>query len=132
MPLANLHLIPRNMSCVCAALQITRRGGRWQPSSTPSQTTLTKRTGASVGQSLTHATAEVSGPTLALLVFAAVVLLLLLTQCTARVPDTVGLSLSDARVKLAQAGLSAGVVSESAAGSGKTGLRQRAGPNPVP
>lgn len=67
---------------------------------------------------------------LALLVFAAVILLLLLTQCTARVPNTVGLSLSDARVKLARAGLPIGDISESAAGTGRPGYVNEQAPFP--
>ena len=58
---------------------------------------------------------------LAILLLAALVLLLLLTQYTARVPDTVGLSLADAKAKLTQAGFPIGDVSEVAAGSGRPG-----------
>jgi hypothetical protein len=59
--------------------------------------------------------------TLAFLVFAAIVLLLLLTQCTARVPNAVGLSRSEAEAKLLRAGFTVGEVSELPIGSGKPG-----------
>jgi len=59
--------------------------------------------------------------TLALLVFAAVVLLLLLTQCTDRVPNTVGMSRSDAEAKLTQSGFAVGEVSELPLDSTKPG-----------
>jgi hypothetical protein len=59
--------------------------------------------------------------TLAFLVLAAIVLLLLLTQCTARVPNAVGLSRSEAEAKLIRAGFTVGEVSELPIGSGKPG-----------
>jgi len=59
--------------------------------------------------------------TLALAVFAAIVLLVLLTQFTAKVPETVGLSRADAEAKLTQAGFAVGDVSEIPAGEGRPG-----------
>ena len=58
---------------------------------------------------------------MAVLVFAAILLLLLLTQCTARVPNAVGLSRSEAEVKLVRAGFTVGEVSELPVSSGKPG-----------
>jgi len=62
--------------------------------------------------------------TLALLVFAVVAVVALLTQCTARVPDVVGLDRSAASAKLEKSGLQLGDVSEALSSSAKSGLVQ--------
>ena len=60
--------------------------------------------------------------TLALLVFALVAIVLVLTQCTARVPNVVGLDRKAAVARLKQSGLSLGYVSETLSSKSKTGL----------
>jgi hypothetical protein len=59
--------------------------------------------------------------TLALLVLVAVVALILLAQCTAQVPDTVGLDRPEAGTELQNAGLAVGDVSEIPVGSSRPG-----------
>ncbi len=58
---------------------------------------------------------------LALLVLVAIVILLVLTQCTARVPNTIGLTQPEAKARLKRAGLTVGDVSDLPFGAAKAG-----------
>jgi hypothetical protein len=60
--------------------------------------------------------------TLALLVVAAIIVLLILTQCTARVPNIVGLDRNAAQARLKHSGLKLGDVSEVLTGTQREGL----------